>query len=81
MKVAKTGENPIEIDHQSLSPEALLNIIESFILREGTDYGAEEMSLATKVQQIRRQLEKSEIKIYFDQATQTVSLVKHGKSL
>lgn len=72
-------EKPVEIDPRAISDEALQNIIESFVLREGTDYGAQEVSLQTKMEQVRRQLEKKEIKIYFDQVTQTVSLVKNGK--
>ena len=36
------------IPWQSLKEETLINLIESFILREGTDYGAEELSLSEK---------------------------------
>ena len=36
------------IPWQELNEETLRNIAESFILREGTDYGAEELSLAQK---------------------------------
>ncbi|TIE66479.1 YheU family protein, partial [Legionella pneumophila] len=33
------------IPWQELSPEALENLIESFVLREGTDYGEHERTL------------------------------------
>ena len=38
-----------------LSPEALHKVIEAFVSREGTDYGAHAIPLATKVVQVRQQ--------------------------
>ena len=63
------------IPHDQLSPEALHGLIEEFITREGTDYGWEEISLATKVAQVRRQIERKEVVIVFDSASETVSLL------
>ena len=63
------------IPHEQLSPEALQGLIEEFITREGTDYGWEEVSLATKVAQVRRQIEQREVVIVFDLASETVSLL------
>jgi uncharacterized protein YheU (UPF0270 family) len=40
-----------------LSPEALHGVIEAFLTREGTDYGAREVSLATKIWQVRQSYE------------------------
>jgi len=37
------------IPHQMLSPEALRGVIEDCVTREGTDYGLQEIPLATKV--------------------------------
>ncbi len=68
-------EPPIEVPPQALSQESLEALIESFILREGTDYGSVEMSLETKKQQIHRQMKKGDIKITFDPNTETVSLM------
>jgi uncharacterized protein YheU (UPF0270 family) len=68
-------EIPVEIGYQDLSLELLNNIIESFILREGTDYGAQEISLEKKTEQVLKQIQSGRVKIYFDQATETVSLV------
>ena len=45
------------IPHQMLSPEALHGVIEAFVTREGTDYGTQDVSLATKVWQVRQQLD------------------------
>lgn len=63
------------IPYEQLSPEALQGLIEEFITREGTDYGWEEVSLATKVMQVRHQIERQEVVIVFDLATETVSLL------
>ena len=51
---------PIVIPHRELSPEALRGVMESFVLREGTDYGEREVSLEQKVAQVLRQLERGE---------------------
>lgn len=66
---------PIEVPKDKLSSEIIDALIEEFILREGTDYGSQEVSLATKKQQIEKQLEKEEIKIVFDFTTATPTLV------
>lgn len=71
----KNTENPIEISPSDLSEGALNGIIENFVLREGTDYGAVEVAYETKLIQIRRQIEKGLIKIVFDQNAKTVSLI------
>lgn len=66
---------PVEVPAEVLSAEALDGLVEDFILREGTDYGAVEVSLEAKKQQIYRQLKKGDIKITFDPNTETVSLM------
>ena len=63
------------IPYQQLSPDALQGLIEEFITREGTDYGWEEISLASKVTQIQRQIEAGEVVIVFDTATESVGLL------
>ena len=49
------------IPWQQVSPETLENLIETFVLREGTDYGEHERSLLDKVADVRRQLETGEV--------------------
>lgn len=46
----------MRIPPHMLSPEALRGVIEAFVTREGTDYGAQEVPLDTKVCQVRQQL-------------------------
>ncbi len=36
---------PLAVPHAQLSPAALRGLIEAFVLREGTDYGAREVCL------------------------------------
>jgi uncharacterized protein YheU (UPF0270 family) len=75
MYKANETEIPIEISPEQISEAALAGIIENFILREGTDYGAIEVSFEKKAEQIRRQIEKGEVRIVFDQSSETVSLI------
>ncbi|SUH86409.1 Uncharacterised protein family (UPF0270) [Salmonella enterica subsp. enterica serovar Typhimurium] len=41
------------IPWQGLAPDTLDNLIESFVLREGTDYGEHERSLEQKVADVK----------------------------
>ena len=52
---------PVEVPFSELSAELLHAVVESFVLREGTDYGEKEMSLEDKVAGVIRQLKKGEI--------------------
>ncbi len=70
------AEHPILIRPEELSPEAIEGVIENFILREGTDYGVIEVSFDEKARRLRCQIDSGKIKIIFDRASQTVSLVK-----
>ena len=72
---SKDTEKPIEIPYGQLSPDALTGIIENFIVREGTDYGAIEISYGKKCEQILRQIERGEIKIVFDLESETIGLL------
>jgi uncharacterized protein YheU (UPF0270 family) len=58
-----------------LSETALSGLIEEFVTRDGTDYGASEVSLQDKVRQVRQQLVMDEIAIVFDEQTESVSLM------
>ncbi len=66
---------PLEIPSSSLSPEVLAAITESFILREGTDYGSHEVDLLTKITQVQKQIAKGQVKIVFDPNTESVNLM------
>ncbi|MEO7272015.1 MAG: YheU family protein [Vicinamibacterales bacterium] len=58
-----------------LQPDTLRAVIESFVLREGTDYGLHETSLEAKVAQVMAQLRRGEAHITFDPATESINVV------
>ncbi len=63
------------ISKDLLSQDALLGLIESFINREGTDYGADEIPLDRKVATLKAQVEEGRVVIVFDPVTETPSLM------
>ena len=68
----------MKIPISSLSQDALRSIIESFVLREGTDYGDEQQAgehdLDAKCTAVLRQLEAGEAEINFDPDTETIDI-------
>lgn len=63
------------IPYQSLDNETLYNLIESFVLREGTDYGEDEVSLNTKSQKVLEQIKKGEVLILYSEHSESVTLI------
>ena len=57
---------PIVVPYTELSADALRGVLESFVLREGTEYGERDVSLDQKVAQVTRQLQRGEAQIVFD---------------
>ena len=55
------------IPYQALEPDTLDNLIESFILREGTDYGEQEVSLSEKTASVLTQLKAGVIVILYSE--------------
>ena len=66
---------PVEVPLSMLSPAALAGVIDAFILREGTDYGERETSHETKVEQIKRQLDRGDIRVIYDLTQESVTLM------
>ena len=65
----------VDIPAGLLSPDALTAVLESFVLREGTDYGERELSFEEKVQQLREAVERGEARIVFDPESETVTIM------
>ena len=65
----------MDIPYTEISEEALKAIIQEYITREGTEYGIKEYSFEQKIEQIKQQLLKGDIKINFDDETQTCNLI------
>ncbi len=67
-------QEPVEIPHTLLSADALRGVVESFVLREGTEYGEREFTHEEKVAQLMAALERGEARILFDPVTDSVGL-------
>ncbi len=72
------GEVPqsVVVPYTELAAELLHAVVESYVLREGTDYGEKEISLEDKVSQVISQLKRGEARIVFDPESESVSIVK-----
>lgn len=75
MSAESATQPPIEVPASSLNEELLHALIESFVLREGTDYGSHEVSLEKKIEDVQKQLSKGKLKITFDPNTETVTIL------
>ena len=62
------------IPWQQLPAATLDSLIESFVLREGTDYGEQTFSLAEKVEQVRQQLEHGDVVILYSELHESVTI-------
>jgi uncharacterized protein YheU (UPF0270 family) len=65
---------PIEVPISDLSEDALRGVVESFVNREGTDYGAVERTLEQKVADVMRQLESGHARLIFDTETESIQI-------
>ena len=66
------------IPYTELSAELLRAVVESFVLREGTDYGERELSLDEKVARMIVSLKTGEASIVFDADTDSVTILPRG---
>ena len=57
-----------------LSAKALQGVIEEFISRSGTDYGAIEASMETSISQVRAKLKSGSAVLVFDDETETTNI-------
>lgn len=67
------------IPPEQLSSDALQGVLEAFIMREGTDYGELEWSLAEKVAQVRQQLHRGEVVMVFDMTSESCTLLTRAE--
>jgi len=65
----------VEVPHVQLAPEVLRRLIEEFVTRDGTDYGAIERTLGEKVAVVLQQLEAGEVAIVVDAESETIDIV------
>lgn len=67
------------IPHTALDPETLNRVIESFVLREGTDYGHSQYSIQDKIEAVRRQLTRGEACLTWDAELESCNIVPASK--
>jgi len=68
--------NWVTVPYTELAQELLHAVVESYVLREGTDYGEREFSLQEKVAHVISQLKRGEARIVFDPDTESVSIIR-----
>jgi uncharacterized protein YheU (UPF0270 family) len=68
-------ESKVEIPLDQLSREALVGVIDDYVLREGTEYGATDFTLERKREQVLAQLRSGSALLVFDQTTETCTIV------
>jgi uncharacterized protein YheU (UPF0270 family) len=68
--------HPVAVPYTELDPALLQAVVESFVLREGTDYGEKEVSFETKVARVIQQLKSGEARILFDPESESVTIVR-----
>ena len=66
------------IPWQQVDSETLDNLLEAFVLREGTDYGEHERSLAQKAEDVRRQLVSGEAVLVWSELHETINIMPRG---
>ncbi len=59
----------------SLPKETVIAIIENFVLREGTEYGREDVALADKIQQVYQQLKQGTALLVYSELHETVNIL------
>ena len=65
----------VEVPWRELDAHALRGLIEEFVTRDGTDYGAVETSLETRVAQVMKQLENGLAVVTFDPEIESATII------
>ena len=63
------------IPFKDLNTETLNSIIKEFVLREGTEYGAEDISIDEKVEQVIEQLALGSAVLVYSELHETVNII------
>ena len=63
------------IPYTEIAEDTLNNLIEYYVLREGTDYGEQEIAMAEKVAMVQRQLQSGEVVIVYSELHESINLM------
>jgi uncharacterized protein YheU (UPF0270 family) len=66
------------IPHAQIDNETLESLIESVVLRDGTDYGDVEMSLTEKVELVKGQLKQGIAAIEYSEEHESINIISIG---
>lgn len=64
------------IPHDKLAEETLRSLISEFVLREGTEYGEQDVALEVKVTQVKEALLRGSAVVVFDAETESCNIVE-----
>ena len=63
------------IPWQELDSDTLTNLIEHFVLQEGTEYGEQDVPLGVKVDAVKTQLQQGKAVIVYSELHESVNIV------
>ncbi|MGL4249690.1 MAG: YheU family protein [Aeromonas sp.] len=63
------------IPWQELDADTLTNLIEHFVLQEGTEYGEQDVPLDVKVDAVKIQLQQGKVVIVYSELHESVNIV------
>jgi uncharacterized protein YheU (UPF0270 family) len=63
------------IPYNDLNVDTLNTIIKEFVLREGTEYGAEDISVDEKIAQVHQQLKSKSAVLVYSELHETVNII------
>ena len=67
------------IPPEKLTYEVLKSIVESYVAREGTDYGEQEQTLEQKSSQLLSKVVTGDVVIAYDEESETVNLLNKSE--
>lgn len=70
------AERHVDVPHGELAAAVLRQLLEEFVTRDGTDYGAVERTLDEKVAAVMRRLEASGLVIRVDTEHETIDVAE-----
>lgn len=65
----------VQVPIEKVPEESLLALLEEFATRDGTDYGAAETLVSTRVEQLRGQLRSGKAQLLFDVSSESWDIV------
>jgi uncharacterized protein len=68
-------ENPIEVPYTQLNKATLRAVVEEFCTRAGTDYGAVELELESKVERVLNDFANGDVHLIFESNTESLRIV------